>query len=745
MSALRIESDTLHLAGPSSARSVVHVGIAHPTPIEENAFGKLYTVVEIDSTERINQAIVSSLQEELRTAYYRSTEFSVEAAFESALHHANTRLHGFITEGATTWLDHFNAIVAVIKGDLVTFAHVGRIHAFLFRGNRIIDIVGRGTTEDKRNPLKIFASLFTGHVQPLDRFLLCTSSLLDFFSLEKLKRLITEDLPSTTMARVEHTLLAHPTPVPFAAILLAFLPQEEPLPQGGMLKTAGAQQPAAPQRSMDELIAKERATEQLLSPSLLPNVSGTLRTIIERGRSFVRTKILGLPPRRKLPPSVRSSSLYPRTPKAARAFRSLQRLAVHMLLAIFALPRLIRRIIGGGERVTTGVRELPGRATGNTRRFLRWARALTPLQKGLLLGAIIVLFILSQGIVSSRVSSSRKSQRASAEATAATLQENLDRAAAALTYEDYAGAKRLLDESSTLLEKLPKRTRSDKERRAELATKINDVRERTRRVKTPSFSSVASLSGTLGSAIPSSIALAGTTLVLGSEEPNRLLRVNPDDGSSKVIDVEAPGVRFLLSLDTRTVLIGTSENDLAELSLSTNTIRPLAVTFTNVDRTLVAGALFQSRLYLLDTKNNAILRAPRTGTGFDATSQWLRNTAVDLRNGAGIAVDGRIYVVTNNGALLRLSAGVRDEVTFEDIDPPLQAPKAVWTNEQSPLLYVLEPSLKRLLVFKKSSRTLDAQLVHESFGNARSFVVDERQNTLYLLTNDSLFRASLGE
>lgn len=741
MPGLRCEVDTLLLADPTNARSTVNVGVSQPTPVEESAFGKLYFIVEIESGERGNQEIIAALQEEVRSSYYHSTELSAETALENALQRGNTRLHTFITAGVTGWIEHFNAIIAVVKNETVSFSAVGRMHTFLFRGNHILDILGKSGLEEKRNPLKIFSSVMNGHVQPDDRLLFSTSSLLDFFSQEKLKRMIVDDLPSDTIAKIEQTLLANPTPVAFAAALFAFLPDVAPVttPLATPLTSSPPHVASAPLRSMEELVEKERATERLLSPRLMPNITSGLRQSVDWLQSFFRTRILQKPPRRRVQRTLQSTTRFTRDSKIRSFFRILERIGVRLLLVIFSIPRGIRRLIGQERQVRSEITQLPVRTTNNARRFIQWLRNLSRLQQLLFLTGLVVLFILSQSVINARSQQKQSLRGQEAQAAVRQIEDNVSRASAALTYDDYDGAKRLLDESSSLLAKLPNRKKDDKSQRSDLEAKINDVRILTRRLRTPELKTVAELTDALSGAAPNGLTLTGTSLVVSTDKAGKLLRIATTDGKITTVEQDVPRVRFTIPLDAQTLLLLTEQDTISELSLKNNAVRPLTISFLNADRHLVAGATFQSRLYLLDTKNNALLRSNRTGTSFGPTDQWLKDAKADVRSGSGLAVDGSIYVAAGSN-VEKYTAGIRDNQRLSAIEPALRAPTQIWTNDRSKLLYVFEPAEARLVVFDKASRALRAQYAADQFKLARGFAVDERANLIYVVGGDSIVK-----
>lgn len=742
MSVLRAESDTLLLSDPSRSRTTVHVGVAHPTPLEEAAFGKMYLIVEIENTDRINHDVIQALQEELRNVYYQSSEFAPDTAFETALQRGNERLHRFISEGVTQWFERFNAIVAVVRNDLLTFSQVGRMHAFMFRGSRITDIAGKnGSDPGRRNPLKIFSTIMSGHLQANDRILLCTSSILDYFSQEKLKRLVIEDLPSATVAKIEQGLLANNASASFAALFFAFLPSGEvPAADQPAVAPAVARHLTPPERSMDELISKERATEELLSPSILPNIGRMLGTAFGGAASFIRTRMLKQPPRRRVPRMARvlPDAQRPLTPPHA-SLKVVRRVGLAVLLGLLSIPRYLAAAFGYRKKIVRNVKDLPERTSQRTNRIVAWIRSMTASQRIIGVAALVVLFILAQTVVTlSTRNASQRDIRSPAEITA-SIQDDLKKASAALTYDDFTGATKLLKDASSLLEQLPKKSRKEKEVVASLQKEIDQVRALTRRVTTPTIATVADLTKSLNGASPRSVSLTGTSAIIATGNPPAIYQISRKDGAVTTLASDGvPDTAFSVPVDSQTILFGTLKDSPYGLPVNTKKLTEIPMSFPNADRTIVAGSIFQSRLYLLDTGNASILRAPRAAASFGAATLWLKERYPELKDGTGITVDGSIYVTTGKGALLRFTNGLKEEVDFDAIDPPLSSPVGIWTNDKSPNLYILEPSQQRILQLAKATRTMKAQYVSREFGEARAFAVDEKTKTLFVLTTSAL-------
>lgn len=487
---------------------------------------------------------------------------------------------------------------------------------------------------------------------------------------------------------------------------------------------------------MEDLIAKERATEELLSPKIMPGVGQLLSAGYNRLKNFVRTDVLRQPPRRHLNRNVQSTTRF-HSSRFSRSLQFLQRILARILLVMLALPRLIVGLANRQRTATAKVAALPMRATSKTNQTVRWFRSLTPLQIGLVLGAIVALFILSQTVISLSTQKNNVLKGKAATEAAGTIQENIDKANAALTYDDIASARRLIQEAADLLARLPKKSKSDRDVVNRLQASIDAARILARKVVTPELKTIADLQGPLNGSAPTSLALAGTSLVIGTENRG-ILRVTVADGTTaKTADDLA--ARFTVGLDASTVAIGKPDNTIATYTVRSGATRDASIAFQNTDRNLVAGSSYLARLYLLDPKNNSILRAPRAGTtSFGSAAQWLKTSTLDLRESVGLAVDGTIYVLMRDGSILRLTAGLRDDVSFEQPDPKFESPVAIWTSDRLTSILVLDPQAGRIVAYSKTSRIVTAQYQTEEFKNAVALTVDERANTVYVLTKDKV-------
>ena len=98
-----------------------------------------------------------------------------------------------------------------------------------------------------------------------------------------------------------------------------------------------------------------------------------------------------------------------------------------------------------------------------------------------------------------------------------------------------------------------------------------------------------------------------------------------------------------------------------------------------------------------------------------------------------------ISKLKKDGSIIRYMNG--SEVGWKPgvVDPPLTDATDLWTDADSAYLYVLEPSTKRLIIYKKETGEFLVQYRSDAFSNLTDFLVDEKNYSIYLLTGPKLY------
>jgi len=742
--ALRQRFETLLLFDPNRSPATANVSISRPSPSEEQALGKLVIISNIAGNDRVNLDIISLIQDELRSSYYQAVDAKPERAFEQALHQTNKRLHQVITDGISSWVEQSSILVAVVWRDMVIMSSIGSIHAYLLRRSvrdgrssfgmhSILDPISGPI-----NPVRIFPHTITGQLQADDQLLFCTPSLLDYFSLEKLRRTLADGHPEEAVHHWESTLLGVEQRSAFAAVVIqtqsyetVTAPISRPIAQSRVSTSA-------PQVSMDHLIAKEEATERLLSPSMWPAVRDAISQIWLALSGAVRRLILHKPPRRiinkmaqpaPLPASNKTSVWVVMRRGIVIFFSSL----VHGLRSI--IPKKVTMQQTAPAVNLSPVLKKRWRISLNA--LVVWFQHLSRRQQ--LLGAISVLLVVILA-VAVLPKTSASPENVSDTASTTTITDELGKAKAALLYGGDETAAQNLASARSLFDQLPNRTSKEKSAKQAAQTEIDAVSKLLAKVTTISSPTiVAQLATIVPLDQPQQVYLAGTKLVTLDPERSIAISTNIDGKTTPSVitnslDTGAPQTGITVSASS--IIFSTDRQGFLELDVTKGTWKPLDSAWPASQPRVQALAFYQTRLYAMDTTNNSIVRFTRSTNTLGTGVKWLKEPAT-LSKARSLSVDGSIYILQENGIVETFANGRKSSFSLTAIEPALSNPTRMWTDSVSTKLYLVDPSNKRIVVFSKTGKLLN-QYQSDSWNNLRDIAVDEKTKTVYVLSGTTL-------
>jgi len=736
----RADTDALLLYDPSRARSTVNVWVARPSGPEDLAHGKLFLISAIDSAAHVNHEIIDIIQEELRVAFYRPEILTIERRFEEALQAVNRRLHALIADGVNEWVTRCHFLIGVTQGSHLILAPVRSVHAYLLRGTRLHDILGIGDTEAP-NPLRIFSQVVGGQVEQNDRLLFCLPSLLDYFSLEKLRRTILDHAPAAAVRSFEQALIDVDPSVSFAALIVRVRSEQE-LPVSNVPdRPVPAISRTAPQQSMDTLIRTERSTDRIMTPSVWPFIIQGLRRTGRAFRDFTRTTILGRPPKRTLvidrPPTESPVTPTPR-PDARPTLRAIGHTAKRTATATGRVIVMTVRRLGQRWRLRGTPRTPMARVSPITSLQARWG-AMTTMQRRIA-GVIVVAIILFTAVIARLALPSETNTNTTVAVSA--VEAEIARAEAAILFGGESIANEALTKAETDIEKLPTKKKSDRTTIESLRSRITAVRAQlAKRFTLENERTVMSFAADTD-LNDARMNVLGNTIITLVTTRNAVLLIDRETGEVRAAD-PTPDVGQLL----RGVVVGqaivyvTDRPGFVELNPQTGTWRALDSSFPGTKPTIAGLAAYENRLYVLDREGDRVLRFTRGGTSYGTGVNWLKATT-DLATASDLAVDGSVYIIFGNDRVDGYFGGRRGTFALAPLDPPLEGASALWTATNASAIYLLDQTDQRVVVFDKDGG-LRRQLVHDGWSTIRSFVVDETNKVLYLLDGTRLLTYTL--
>lgn len=763
---------TEFLIDKADGRSTVRLFVATPTPLEENNLGRLFAIMEIDSTDAVNNDIVDVIAHALNTHYYQAETFEIESAFEFALQKTNHKLQELISEVGEEWLSQFNVIVGVQKEKKMIFTHLGKVIAMMIHKGNSVDIVDSAQSKAQDiNPVKIFGHVVSGEIPAGSVMIFATETILNYLSKEKIKRVLLDHAPEFAVREFHGLLEDDTTNTNFAALIINR--EAEQITSSGQhtkqKAVYAAPTPSSSQHdSMIQLRGKEHQTEELLTPSIWPSLKKTMQQAV----GTVRTKKSGAKEEAfddAEDPILSSEARVRKARGVSTSDGSVAAVAMRFakiggtfLLTLFgwlkqgvvALIALVnRRKSGSGGGGAVNARRRFQRPTSDSigqtlgrlfSRVVHWFQSLTVIQKGFFIVAVVVFLIFAQSVISrgeQKVSSDQEEQYAQ---TLADIDLKITDGTSALLF-DKETARNAFAAAQELLNSIPQESKAYKNRGEELSRIITEKQREANGVVTlnnPTASvDFSSVSSTVGRMI-----LLGRSIYAFDENNSAVYRHNLEDQKTTVAlnaDEGTAGPRAVSKASVGTGVSIMKDQTFTFFSPLEDAFTPLSLTYSNTRRTIVDIGVYGTRLYTLDTENNQVFRHQKTSEEtFGAGSGWVTDSSVDLRQAVSFAIDGNIYVLMQNGSVVKLTAGKKEPFTLGAVDPALDSATKIFTEENAKNVYILDPSDKRMVVFDKTGK-LVAQYQSESFTALKDMVVDEPNKKAYLLNGTQVFTVDL--
>jgi hypothetical protein len=152
---------------------------------------------------------------------------------------------------------------------------------------------------------------------------------------------------------------------------------------------------------------------------------------------------------------------------------------------------------------------------------------------------------------------------------------------------------------------------------------------------------------------------------------------------------------------------------------------------------------FGGNLYLLDsTENGQIWKYTGVDAGLGSKQAYIDGTNLDLSSAVSLAIDGSVWMLFDDGTILKYVRGDKDSFVVTGLDEPLAEPVRIYTSPEVDNLYILDRAKTRVVVIGKSGE-YQAQYGWSGIAGAIDLVVSEEQGKIYLLTGEKIFAIDL--
>lgn len=249
--------------------------------------------------------------------------------------------------------------------------------------------------------------------------------------------------------------------------------------------------------------------------------------------------------------------------------------------------------------------------------------------------------------------------------------------------------------------------------------------------------------------------MTGTKIVFGDDrlwvldtQGSRLISVDPAKKSANVIaGKDALGESKTLAFypGLTTIL---SEKGIVECSMlkapASEAGRQCSIklAFDEGWGNVIDMGMFAGNIYIVS--ENGVWRQQKTDTGYGARQSWLAGTEKisELSGVQNMAIDGFIWLLKNDGQILKYVRGVKENFNISRLDTAFGENARIYTDDEADRLYVLDPVNKRVVVLEKTGEYAN-QYLWDGISQTTSIAVDEKGNKIYLLGGSKIWSIPL--
>ncbi|MFA6995195.1 MAG: hypothetical protein WC249_02165 [Patescibacteria group bacterium] len=746
----------------AKADGLSDVFVAQPDSLKENLAGKIFVIAEIGGKKTDGRKIFDFLVSALNDNYYNDDKIlfrgkieglKIENIFEAAIAKTNKNLADFLTiEKIKINAAETNITLGVIYENNLHFTTVGRNRALLiYRHGEEYEVINVETsatevpieinTNESTSAAipKLFSSVISGEVPLNSYFVFASEALPEYLSGREMIKIITKLPPITAAEQIKNVLMKINTYVPFLGIII-----KNTTGSAGQEIKEEPEEASSAHSSISSLNYTEAKTEQMLAPAGLISFSKFSKQIKKlfanwrsvssrRNKKYISSDektensasqplpsaILNLGTVNSLN-SIRPDSFLIKDKiffkkKTGRLFSFINKF--RLSLVGFLNPKMWFSL---GGHLKSGILGLNAKN--------RWLL--------ITLGAIIIIFTGS--LIFTNWNHKRQLAQTNFNNLVTAIEDKQNSIDAHLLYNDNAGAGQVLVEAQALLSSLSPAVDGQQTEYQRLADELGSAAAKIQKIiKIDQATKINDLSG-LGI---NSLVYAGSKIYGAGGK--FIYDLTPNSSSSTKMEIKGANNLINPFYDRQNSLYYWDNNFLVQYNIKTKNSSRFSV---NIDQTSkpTSFKVYQDKyLYLIAKTNNQIYKYTKSASGFSAKNDWLKEN-LDLSLATDLfVIDGDIYVLNNNGEVLKLYINKKADYKASAILP-------VMTNASKFIvganyIYIFEAGSKRLAVLSKKDGLLVNQYQVNSLTNPRDFTVDEAGRTAYFLDNEAVYKISLNQ
>lgn len=728
---------------------------------------------------------------------------NLDDQFELVLRQVNQQLNTISESGDTDWIGNLNGIIMVMTGEELHFAQTGRCPAYLLQNNRIRQITDDPQPDHEPHPLKTFSNLASGHLQEGDHLLIANQELYNEISLDALRRIINSASPfeatsaiakqlkrennpaiASFILRVTTTVQDEPTevlleeemqsgfmklkkrlsPLANAAKTLSVkageagrdaakqtgtLMKEKVAPKAGELLHKGAEKAKA---LTDQIMAKDEevvtATETAPAPQPIEPLPVVEIILSKKAREKAELERIASEAEQRLDSRYEEDetpyqSVVPASELALDSSAPVENTEDHSV----SLPAIL------DFTKTLFLKTIPHLLLKGLQASLRWLAVHRNKKIAALVLAVVLLGSTILGVMH------RKTPQGTAQVAVQNSQvldqvaELNTRISTAIDLKQDVEASKEVEEAQKKLLSLKDPSNSQQQRADELwasiAAKADTLTSTTRLSKATATYSFTSPVSSFINQLPYFYGWnrANSNLLrTGRGDASQVQDTIPLNSSADAIvsmarSTESDNLAYALTKQNKVYRVIQNSNETDIHTVSTN----------NGDFD-VGDALgtYAGNVYILDGKTGLLWKYANNGDGtYDTRKSVIDSSSYDIRKSVSLAIDGSIYILKQDGTLMKFTSGKQDSGFALKNQPYLSQtliqPVQVITDETMPSIYILDAgttaanqSTAKVLEFSKNGSFVRQYAFPKDLTNVKAFDINAQEKKLWVLSGSDV-------
>ena len=737
----------------SKSSGFSNVFIAQPDSLKEGLAGKAFVIAEIGAKKTDAKKIFDFLIRSLDENYYEDEKIllrdkieglKVENIFEAAISKTNKGLSDFLsTEKIKVNPAMTNISLGVIYENKLYFSTYGRNRAFLVYKHKdqfeIINVEANASEVDSgRKDLSasgaslFFSSVISGEIPVASYFIFTSEALPEYISNKDLISIITKLPPIVAAEQIKNVLGKINSFVPFLGIIIkntTGLDKQELYDE--------VEENLNAHGSISSLNYTEEKTERMLEPAGLINFSKIYKNLQRRLKKKLK------------PESKISNKIYKSnqeeidTPVSSaievgkvNSLKSIRSDSFLVKEKMFFKKRPnffnfnLKKVFSSFIKIFN-VSYLKAVFINLKRRFFSLEKRNRLLLSGLAAGLLILIISISlTGWLKKQ-----EALRAEYNNLVSAIEEKKEKIESSLLYENEEGAKTNLEEAKDLLSYLPRDKKNQEELYKELAESLNNQEDKIRKIiKIDNLEKVNDLSGLS----VDSLVLAKGNLYAASE--NKIYKIKPQSSEVEIIDVLEASNLTKSYFDGQNTIYYFDLGKLFKFNISNSQVSSVAIN-SEIQSEALSYKIYSNNLYILT--NQEIFKSLLSGGSYTTKNKWLKSEVdLSLASDFYIPNDGNIYVLNNDGQIIKLRSGNKiNDYKSAVIEPTIQNDNRLIISDNN--VYSLDSLAKRLLVRDLEKGSLLSQYQLDSLSSLQDFAIDEESRVAYILDGEAVYKINL--